>query len=144
MARKRKHLFKVFFTKLNNLIQRYYKTFFKFALIIIIVASAWFGFIFLVGNPPIDTTPALIMVWLSVLIFFLAFFPKIFDRVKRLKLKDFEIELEESVKKSAAEEDFISMDEFDDLIAEARMKARKVGLKRSDITNALRRVRKRK
>jgi len=37
-----------------------------------------------------------------------------------------------------------SMDEFDDLIAEARMKARKVGLKRSDITNALRRVRKRK
>ena len=108
--------FKKIIAKLSNFFLRCYKTLFKFAAIMLIVAAAWYGFIYLVGKPPIDTTPALIMVWLSVLIIFLALFPKILDRVKRLKIKDFEIELEESVKKAAVEEDFISMDEFDDYV----------------------------
>lgn len=107
---------KKFFQRLQNLILKYYKVAFKFAFIILIIASAWYGFIYLVGKPPIATTPALIMVWLSVLVLFLTLFPKIFDRIKRLKVKDFEIELQESVKRSTAEEDFISMDEFDDYV----------------------------
>ncbi|MFC1859372.1 AbrB/MazE/SpoVT family DNA-binding domain-containing protein [Thermodesulfobacteriota bacterium] len=37
-----------------------------------------------------------------------------------------------------------SLDEFDDLIAEARKQARKAGLKRSDIVAALNRVRDKK
>jgi AbrB family looped-hinge helix DNA binding protein len=37
-----------------------------------------------------------------------------------------------------------SMAEFDGLIAEARTQARKVGLKRTDISNAIARVRRRK
>lgn len=36
-----------------------------------------------------------------------------------------------------------SMDEFDDLVAEARRQARKAGLRRSDITKAKARVRRR-
>lgn len=111
-----KKWFKNMFTKLKDFILRYYKIFFKFVSILFLIASAWYGFIYLVGKPPIATTPALIMVWLSVLVLFLALFPKIFDRIKKLKVKDFEIELQESVKKSTAEEDFISMDEFDDYV----------------------------
>ena len=37
-----------------------------------------------------------------------------------------------------------SMNEFDQLISEARKQARKAGMKRSDITSALRKVRQKK
>lgn len=116
MNKKNNNLLKNVFIKIKNAIVKYYKPFFKFLFILFVLAMAWYGFIFLVGHPPIDYTPALIMVWLSVFIIFLALFPKILDRIKRFKLKDFEIELQESVKKSTAEEDFISMDEFDDYV----------------------------
>ena len=116
MIKKIKNSHENVFIKINIAIVKYYKLFFKFLFILFVLAMAWYGFIFLVGQPPIDSTPALIMVWLSVFMIFLALFPKIFDRIKRFKLKDFEIEFQESVKKSTAEEDFISMDEFDDYV----------------------------
>ena len=102
--------------KVKNAIAKSYKYFFKFIFVLIILASAWHGFLYLVGKPPIDATPALIMVWLSVFSLIITLFPKLFDRIKRLKLKDFEIELHETVRKSTIEEDFISMDEADDYV----------------------------
>lgn len=114
MKKKKKNLFKSVFINIKNVIFKYSKHFFKFLFILFVLVMAWYGFIFLVGYPPIDATPALIMVWLSVFMLFFAFFPKIFDRIKRFKIKDFEIELQETVKKLTAEEDFILMDKFDD------------------------------
>lgn len=78
-----------------------------------VVVAAWWGFIWLVGSNRIDATPALIMVWGSVLVLILAIFPEILSRVKRLKLKDFEIELQETVAKSTTE-DFISILDTDE------------------------------
>jgi|SRR5579885_807880 len=81
----------------------------------LIIVAAWYSFLQLVAKPPIDTTSALIMVWASVILLAFAFFPQIFDRVKKLKLKDFEIELQEAVSKSATEtEDYISPSELGD------------------------------
>ncbi len=100
---------------LKNLILKYYEVVLKFVFIIVIIIAAWYGFLYLVGDPPIDATQALLMVWISVIVFLFVLFPKIFDRIKRLKLKDFEIELSETVKKYS-EKDFISMDEVNDYI----------------------------
>lgn len=116
MLNKVNNWFKNIGRKIKDGILKYYKTVLKSIIIILIITSAWMGFLYLVGNPPIETTPALIMVWLSVLILFFSLYPKIFDRIKRLKLKDFEIELNESVKKSTVEEDYISMVEVDDYV----------------------------
>lgn len=106
---------KKFFQSLKALVVKYYKAVLKFVFIILIIAVAWYGFLYLVGDPPIDTTPALLMVWISVIVLLFALFPKVFDRIKRLKLKDFEVELSETVKKQT-EEDFISMDEVNDYV----------------------------
>ncbi len=100
----------------NTAIRRNSKAILKFVSSALLVASAWYGFIFLVGDPPIDTTPALIMVWASVLVLFFALFPRLLDRVKRLKVKDFELELQESVRTSAADDDFISLDDRGDYV----------------------------
>lgn len=100
---------------LKSLILKYYEVVLKFVFIIVIIIAAWYGFLYLVGDPPIDATQALLMVWISVIVFLFVLFPKIFDRIKRLKLKDFEIELSETVKKYS-EKDFISMDEVNDYI----------------------------
>ncbi len=70
------------------------KTIFRLSFVLTVISIAWISFIILVGAPPIDTTPALIMVWVSVSIVLLAVFPKILNRIKRVKVKDlFEIEL---------------------------------------------------
>ncbi|HEV8431450.1 MAG TPA: hypothetical protein VGQ41_26355 [Pyrinomonadaceae bacterium] len=69
----------------------------------LILFGAWYGFLRLVNKPPLDATPVLIMIGGSILLLTLAFFPKILERVKTIKLKDFEIELEEAVAKSAPE-----------------------------------------
>jgi len=100
---------------LKSLILKYYEVVLKFIFIIVIITAAWYGFLYLVGGPPIDATQALLMVWISVIVLLFVLFPKIFDRIKRLKLKDFEIELSETVKKYS-EEDFISLDEVNDYI----------------------------
>jgi len=100
---------------LKSFILKYYEVVLKFVFIIVIITAAWYGFLYLVGDPPIDATQALLMVWISVIILLFVLFPKIFDRIKRLKLKDFEIELSETMKKYS-EEDFISIAEFSDYI----------------------------
>lgn len=100
---------------LKSFILKYYEVVLKFVFIIVIITAAWYGFLYLVGDPPIDATQALLMVWISVIVLLLVLFPKIFDRIKRLKLKDFEIELSETVKKYS-EEDFISLDVVNDYI----------------------------
>lgn len=120
--------------KIKSFISRYFKPTLKFVFIIGVLTGAWFGFVYLVGKPPIDTTPALVMVWISAIILLLAVFPKIFDRIKRLKVKDFEIELQETVKKTS-EEDFISMDELDDYVFSQKGSFR-------NLTNILRQARR--
>jgi hypothetical protein len=108
-------MFTQFTQKFKSFISRHFKPALKFIFIIGVLAGAWVGFLYLVDKPPIDTTPALVMVWISAIILLIAVFPKIFDKIKRLKVKDFEIELQETVKRTS-EEDFISMDELDDYV----------------------------
>jgi hypothetical protein len=69
----------------------------RFFLIPVLIFLAWYVFIWLVGTPPIDTTPALIMVWTSILIGVLAIFPILLKRISRIKFKDFELELQKEV-----------------------------------------------
>lgn len=80
---------------------KYIKVVASFVIISMIIAIAWYAFLKLVSEPPIDTTPVLIMIWSSVAIFILVLFPQITGRIKRLKIKDFEIELQETVVKTA-------------------------------------------
>lgn len=80
-----------------------------------IIIGAWFAFISIVAPLPIATTPALIMVWLSVFVLFLVLFPNFLDKVKKIKVKDFELELQETVAK-ATSRDFLSVPDFDEHI----------------------------
>jgi hypothetical protein len=89
------------------------KPFFRVLGVSVILAAAWYGFLALVPRPPISTTPVLIMIWSSVVVLLLALFPRIFERVKRFKVKDFEIELQETIARSAPE-DYISLADLDD------------------------------
>ena len=98
---------------LKSLILNYYEAVLKFIFIIVIIAAAWYGFLYLIGSPPIDATQALLMVWISVIILLFMLFPKVFDRIKRFKFKDIEIELFEAAP-TAFIDDFISMDEIND------------------------------
>ncbi len=86
-----------------------------FLLVSAIIAGAWYGFISIVAPLPIATTPALIMVWLSVFVLFFVLFPNLLDKVKRIKVKDFELELQDTVAK-ATTSDFLSVPYFDEHI----------------------------
>lgn len=79
------------------------------------MASAWFAFISIVAPLPIATTPALTMVWLSVFVLFFVLFPNLLDKVKKIKVKDFELELQDTVAK-ATTRDFFSIPYFDEHI----------------------------
>jgi hypothetical protein len=92
-----------------------FKPFMRLIGVAVILTSAWYAFLSLVSKPPIDPTPVLIMIWSSVLVFLLALFPRILRRIKRFKVKDFEIELQESVLKSTPDE-YISLADFDNQI----------------------------
>lgn len=78
----------------------------KFILMGLILVGAWLGFLYLAGNPPFDPIPALIMVWASVVALTFVGFPKFWGQIKRLKIKDFEIELQQSVAAASAKEGF--------------------------------------
>ncbi|MFW5976837.1 MAG: hypothetical protein ACOCQS_02710, partial [Bacillota bacterium] len=74
----------------------YFKPCLKRAGIIVIVSlilfSGWAGFIYLTGNPPLsDIWSSLIMVWLTVFMLIIAVFPQIFDKIKKLRIRDFEV-----------------------------------------------------
>jgi len=72
--------------------------------VLVIMIGAWVGFLFLVKTMSINTTPALIMSWVSVLFVILAISPSLLARVTRVKLKDFEIELRGTIAISFKEE----------------------------------------
>ncbi|MDX9859233.1 MAG: hypothetical protein RBT76_15725 [candidate division Zixibacteria bacterium] len=74
-----------------------------FAFVALIISGAWYSFLQIVNDPPIDTTPALIMVWVSAIMLLLALFPGVLDRIKKVKIKDFELELQDSVEKAASQ-----------------------------------------
>lgn len=86
---------------------------FSILLVVGILFGAWYGFLAIVAPPPIDTTSALIMVWLSAAILCFALFPSIWDRVKKFKVKDFELELQDAVTK-AATKDIITVPRIDE------------------------------
>jgi hypothetical protein len=52
------------------------------------------------------------MVWASVFVLLIGLFPNILDRIKRIKVKDFELELQETVTK-ASMQDYVSFSDFD-------------------------------
>jgi len=78
-----------------------------------VLFGAWVTFLWIVKEPPLETIPSMIMVWISFLIVILALFPELLDKIKRVKFKDFELELQESVTK-ATSLDYISISEGPD------------------------------
>lgn len=70
--------------------------------IVVILAVAWYSFLELLAVP-VDAASALIMVWLSASVLIVALFPNILDRVKRVKIGDFEFELQEIVAEAKKE-----------------------------------------
>lgn len=84
-------------------------------LVAIVIFGAWYTFLSIVNGPPIDTSPALIMIWASVFILLLALFPNILDKIKKIKIKDFELELQDTVA-MAISQDVISIADLDDHI----------------------------
>lgn len=89
-----------------------FKPLVRFLVISLVLAAGWLAFIVLV-RIPIDAIPVLIMVWLTIIILLFALFPRILDRVKRFKFKDFEIEFQDTVAKSAYD-DYISLADLDE------------------------------
>lgn len=81
---------------------------------IIIIISTWKYFLYLIKKPPIDTTSALIMVWISAIILFITFFPDLFKNIKRFKFKNFEIEMKDSINKISGNDliKYISAENF--------------------------------
>jgi hypothetical protein len=73
-----------------------------------IIVAAWYAFLAIVAPPPIPTTPALVMVWSSAIILLFALFPQILDRVKKLKIKDFELELQPIINRATSNNIIIS------------------------------------
>lgn len=69
----------------------------------IVLLGVWFGFIALISHFSVSTTPALIMVWASAFVLLLAAFPRLLETLKRIKVKDFELELQDALKESPQE-----------------------------------------
>jgi hypothetical protein len=99
------------YQNVRQFIRPYNKRIIYFVAVSLILLVAWLLFLYLVFAPPIGTTPALIMVWASVAVLLVVVFPGIFDRVKRIKAKDFELELQETVDK-ASSRGFVSISEI--------------------------------
>lgn len=99
--------------RLGNFLAPMLKPLFRFLGVSAILASGWYAFLSLVSQPPIDATPVLIMIWSSVIVLLFALFPRILDRVKKFKVKDFEIELQDTVARSTSE-DYISFSDLDE------------------------------
>jgi hypothetical protein len=80
----------------------------------------------MVKAPPIDATPALIMVWASVFVLLFVLFPNLLDKVKKIKVKDFELELQETVAK-ATSRDYLSIPDFDEHLFSTKGDFRNLG-----------------
>ena len=99
------------YQNVKQFVRPYHRRIIYFVAVSLILLVAWLLFLYLVFAPPIGTTPALIMVWASVAVLLVGVFPGIFDRVKRIKIKDFELELQETVDK-ASSRGFVSISEL--------------------------------
>lgn len=80
---------------LFNIVYRHSRELLGLIGVLIVVLIVWVGFLFLVRDFQIGTTPALIMVWSSGLLIILGLFPEILGRIRKIKFKDFELELHE-------------------------------------------------
>ena len=100
------------YQNIKRAIQPYYKRIFDFFAISLIMVIALFLFLYLVDPPPISTTPSLIMVWASVIVLLVGLFPGILERIKSIKVKDFELGLQETVAK-ASSQGFVSISDLD-------------------------------
>ncbi|MFW5787914.1 MAG: hypothetical protein ACOCV3_06570, partial [Halanaerobiales bacterium] len=100
------------FKSLWYCIKPYFKRIGIIGLVTLILISGWKGLIFLTGDPPLsDIWPALIMVWLSIFVLILAVFPQLFDKIKKVRIKDLEIILEKVLKDSPQRE-ILSFSEY--------------------------------
>jgi hypothetical protein len=86
------------------------KTWKPLALLLILFAL-WIGFLKLVSPPPIETTPVIIMLWITAAILLLALFPSVLDLIKKIKIGDIEIELKDAISKSSPR-DYIAATEI--------------------------------
>lgn len=97
-----------------------------FLLVSSVLAGAWFAFVSIVAPIPIAPTPALIMVWMSVFVLLFVLFPNLLDKVKKIKVKDFELELQETVAK-ATSKDYLSIPDFDEHLFSTKGDFRNLG-----------------
>jgi hypothetical protein len=88
------------------------KGFWAFVFVAALLGGSWYVFLALISKPPLETTPVMIMVWASLILLILAAFPEILNRIKKLKVGDVEVELQDVLQKSK-EENQVSLDEVD-------------------------------
>jgi PHD/YefM family antitoxin component YafN of YafNO toxin-antitoxin module len=88
------------------------KGFWAFVFVAALLGGGWYVFLALINKPPLETTPVLIMVWASLILLILSAFPEILNRIKKLKVGDVEVELQDVLQKSK-EENQVSLDEVD-------------------------------
>ncbi len=100
------------FQAFKNVVQPYKEQIIVASIILLILIVAWIIFIILVKPLPISPTPSLIMVWASVIVLLIGIFPNILKRIKRIKFKDFELELQAIVTK-ASMQDYISFSDLE-------------------------------
>jgi hypothetical protein len=86
------------------------KNILAFIFVAVMLGGAWYIFLQLVTPPPVENTSVLVMVWGSLILLILAAFPKILERVKKIKAGDFELELQESIMKSSSENTISAQD----------------------------------
>jgi hypothetical protein len=91
---------------------KYTRGIFAFLFIAALLGGVWYIFLSLVSKPPLETTPVMIMVWASLALLILAAFPQILNRLKKLKVGDFEVELQEVLRKST-KENLISLSDLE-------------------------------
>jgi hypothetical protein len=96
-----------------ELLIRFIKWSYKPIGLFLVLVSVWYGFLKLVKTPPLDTTPVLIMVWVTAAVLLLSLFPSVLNNIKKVKIGDFELELQDTVK-SAVAQDFISVTDLED------------------------------
>jgi hypothetical protein len=84
---------------------------YRFVAILIILGSAWAGFVWLTQAPPVDALPALLMVWATAVVLLLAFFPSVLSRVGKLKVGELELELRDTVR-SANTQSFVAVSDL--------------------------------
>lgn len=78
------------------------KGFWAFVFVAALLGGGWYVFLKLINQPPLETNSIMIMVWASLILLILAAFPQILNRIKKLKIGDFEVELQESLRKTTS------------------------------------------